>query len=285
MPQGLRRGSGRDRLRQTAGRLRRSEALRVIDAIVTCYTEAMVEHHEATKFPPVRGIPPTPDPMASPFADLEDDLPGTSRGEEAMMDFNSSKPVSGQITALVDAGMQQPTSRAAAARDYLGHRVWGTCERALQFEYAKAPGRSRARHGGRMLRIFERGHVMEDCMVAWLATQVSTCARTKPTAAVRFLRRRTVACAAHVDGVIVGGPEGFRLSRALGRTNASARSRGASWKKACSRVAKPVYAAQVAIYQAYLATARAPALFTAINADTMDIYVELVPFDARWRSA
>jgi hypothetical protein len=52
-----------------------AEALRVIDAIVTCYTESMVEHHEETKFPPVRGMPPTPDPMASPLADLEDDLP------------------------------------------------------------------------------------------------------------------------------------------------------------------------------------------------------------------
>ena len=52
-----------------------AEALRVIDAIVTRYTEAMVEHHEATKFPPVRGMPPTPDPLANPFADLEDDLP------------------------------------------------------------------------------------------------------------------------------------------------------------------------------------------------------------------
>lgn len=52
-----------------------AEALRVIDAIVTCYTEAMVEHHAETKFPPVRGMAPTPDPMANPFADLEDDLP------------------------------------------------------------------------------------------------------------------------------------------------------------------------------------------------------------------
>ncbi len=55
------------------------EALQVIDAIVTCYTEAMVEHHEASKYPPVRGMPSTPDPMtpssANPFADLEDDLP------------------------------------------------------------------------------------------------------------------------------------------------------------------------------------------------------------------
>ena len=48
-----------------------AEALRVIDAIVTCWTEAMVAHHEETKFPPVRGMAPMPDP----FANLKDDLP------------------------------------------------------------------------------------------------------------------------------------------------------------------------------------------------------------------
>ncbi len=53
-----------------------AQALQVIEAIVTGYTEAMVKHHEATKFPPVRGLPATPDPMAvNPFADMEDDLP------------------------------------------------------------------------------------------------------------------------------------------------------------------------------------------------------------------
>ena len=56
-----------------------AEALRVIDAIVTCYTEAMAAHHEATKFPPVRGLPPTPDPLApdaaNPFVDFDDDIP------------------------------------------------------------------------------------------------------------------------------------------------------------------------------------------------------------------
>ena len=49
-----------------------AEALRVIDAIVTRYTEAMVEHHEATKFPPVRGMKEN---VNDPFTDLEDDLP------------------------------------------------------------------------------------------------------------------------------------------------------------------------------------------------------------------
>lgn len=58
------------------GEYSEAQALQVIEAIVTGYTEAMVTHHEATKFPPVRGLPSTPDPMAvNPFADMEDDLP------------------------------------------------------------------------------------------------------------------------------------------------------------------------------------------------------------------
>jgi hypothetical protein len=61
-----------------------AEALQVIDAIVTCWTEAMTAHHEASKYPPVRGMAPTADPMAAvaktpdssnPFADMKDDLP------------------------------------------------------------------------------------------------------------------------------------------------------------------------------------------------------------------
>ena len=61
------------------GEYSEAQALQVIEAIVTGYTEAMVAHHEATKFPPVRGLPHTPDPMrvnpANPFSDMEDDLP------------------------------------------------------------------------------------------------------------------------------------------------------------------------------------------------------------------
>jgi len=57
-----------------------ADALQVIDAIVTRYTEAMVEHHEATRYPPVRGMRPMPDPMAAPdggtpFADMPSDAP------------------------------------------------------------------------------------------------------------------------------------------------------------------------------------------------------------------
>jgi hypothetical protein len=48
---------------------------------------------------------------------------------------------------------------------------------------------------------------------------------------------------------------------------------------------KPVYAAQIAVYQAYMEASVpgisvAPAVFTAINKDTAEMHHELVPFDA-----
>jgi hypothetical protein len=62
-----------------------AQALSVIEAIVTGYTEAMVAHHERSKYPPVRmsGAKAVSDPIRAPvpattsssLADMKDDLP------------------------------------------------------------------------------------------------------------------------------------------------------------------------------------------------------------------
>lgn len=196
-----------------------------------------------------------------------------------MIDFNSSASLSGRLTALIDAGMQQARSKQSA-RTYLGaSRLGASCERALQYEYVQAPVDYGRETPGRILRIFERGHVMEDCMVTWLRGAGFDVRTRKPdgeqfgfSAAERRLQ-------GHIDGVIVGGPEGFGYPclwehKCLG---------GKSWhdlEKNRLAVSKPVYAAQVALYQAYLELHEHPALFTAANADSMEIYAEFVPFDA-----
>jgi hypothetical protein len=195
-----------------------------------------------------------------------------------MIDFNSSTSVSGQLTALVDAGMQRARA-SETGRDYLGaSRLGVACERALQYEFAKAPIDSGRRLEGRMLRIFERGHVMEDCMVAWLRA-AGFDLRTRKADGEQFgFSAADGRLKGHVDGVIVAGPEGFAYpalweNKCLGNK---------SWRDLDKHklvVSKPVYAAQVAIYQAYLELHEHPAIFTAINADTMEIYTELVPFD------
>ena len=60
-----------------------------------------------------------------------------------------------------------------------------------------------------------------------------------------------------------------------------------SWKDTVKKgmtISKPVYAAQIALYQAYMepqipGLAKHPALFTAVNKDTCELYFEQVPFD------
>ena len=53
-----------------------AEAMTVIDAIVTRYTEALTEHHERVSMPPLRGVSPA-ETIRDPFADVKDDLPWT----------------------------------------------------------------------------------------------------------------------------------------------------------------------------------------------------------------
>ncbi len=196
-----------------------------------------------------------------------------------MIDFNSSSSISGQVTALVDAGMQQARTRQSG-RQYLGaSRLGVACERALQFEYAKAPIDHGREIPGRMLRIFERGHVMEDCMVGWLR-DAGFDLRTRKGDGEQFgFSVADGRLQGHIDGVIVGGPEGFAYP-ALWENKCLGNKSWRDLEKNRLAVAKPVYAAQVAIYQAYLELHDHPAIFTAVNADTMEIYTEAVPFDA-----
>lgn len=196
-----------------------------------------------------------------------------------MLDFNATSSLSGQVSALVDAGMQAH-ARQQQRREYLGaSRLGVACERALQFEYADAPVDSGKDFSGRILRIFERGHVTEDLMVGWLRLagfDLRTQGRDGHQFGFSLLDGRLQG---HVDGVIVDGPEAYAYpclweNKCLGAK---------AWRDLEKRrlaVAKPVYAAQVALYQAYLELHTHPALFTAVNADSMEIYAEFVPFDA-----
>ncbi len=196
-----------------------------------------------------------------------------------MMDFNSSSSLSGQITALVDLGMQRLRSEEMP-RDYLGaSRLGVSCARALQYEFAKAPVDPGRDADGRLLRIFRRGHVMEDCMVDWLRA-AGFDLRTRKANGDQFgFSAAGGRLQGHIDGVIVGGPEGFTYP-ALWENKCLGSKSWRDLEKSGLAVAKPVYAAQVAIYQAYLELHEQPAIFTAVNADTMEIYAELVPFDA-----
>lgn len=196
-----------------------------------------------------------------------------------MLDFNASSSLSGRISALIGAGMQAQRA-AETPRAYLGaSRLGVACERALQYEYAQAPVDPGRAAEGRMLRIFARGHVMEDAMVTWLR-QAGFDLLTHPAGGEPFgFSVADGRLQGHIDGVFVGGPEGFAYP-CLWECKCLGAKAWRDLEKRRLAVAKPVYAAQVALYQAYLDLHEYPALFTAVNADTMEIYAELVPFDA-----
>jgi hypothetical protein len=196
-----------------------------------------------------------------------------------MIDFNSSTSISGQVSALIDAGLQQIRA-SQAPRQYLGaSRLGVSCERALQYEFAKAPVDEGRETDGRILRIFERGHVMEDCMVAWLRSGGFDLRTRKANGEQFGFSAIDGRLQGHIDGVIVGGPEGFAYP-ALWECKCLGAKSWRDLEKNKLAASKPVYHAQVVLYQAYLQLHEHPAIFTAINADTMEIYTELVPFDA-----
>ena len=196
-----------------------------------------------------------------------------------MLDFNSTTTLSERFEALVDAGLQA-REQQQARRQYLGaSRLGVSCERQLQYEYAQAPVDPGREFSGRILRIFERGHRTEDAMVGWLRA-AGFILKTEVKDGQQFgFSVADGKLQGHCDGVFVGGPEGFAYPalwecKALGSK---------SWNDLVKKglaASKPVYATQVAIYQTYLGLHDTPAIFTAVNADSMEIYTELVPFDA-----
>ena len=114
----------------------------MIDAIVTCWSEAMVSAR-GHQFPPVRACRRRPTRWHRSGQSVSPTWRTTCRGnrrrEETMMDFNSSSSLLGsghRLGRCRDAGCPCPPVRTPVPRRLASRRG---CERALQFEYAKAP--------------------------------------------------------------------------------------------------------------------------------------------------
>ena len=203
-----------------------------------------------------------------------------------MLDFNHRPSTGEQINALVDAALNAERE-ATPPRTYLGaSRLGHACERALQFEFAGAPKDEGADFSGQTLRIFAIGHQLEDLAIRWLrAAGIDLVTQKRDGGQFGF----SVAggrIRGHVDGIIADAPAalGMRVPALWECKTMNAKNWRACVKDGVT-VSKPVYAAQIAIYQAYMepsvpGISSAPSLFTAINKDTAELHHELVPFDA-----
>ena len=202
-----------------------------------------------------------------------------------MLDFNHRPKIDEQITGLIDRALAHERE-GQAPREYLGaSRLGVTCERALQYEYTHTPADAGRDFSGRVLRIFEVGHLLEDLAVRWLRLAGFDLYTRKAQGGQFGFSVAGSRIRGHVDGILNAGPTDFGLGYPAIWEFKTMNDK--SWRDTVKHgvaKSKPVYAAQVAIYQAYMeanipGVAVNPALFTAINKDTQEIWFELLPFD------
>lgn len=195
-----------------------------------------------------------------------------------MIDFNhgTTRKEAFDWQAAIDAGIVAENAKQER-RQYLGgSRLGEACARALQYEYLGTP--KDKSFTGRTYRIFEAGHRMEDAAIGWIRA-AGFDLRTEKGGKQFGFEVADGRIRGHIDGVVCGGPAGpfpyLFEHKALGDK---------SWKDVVKKgvaVSKPVYAAQVAMYQAYMDLTEHPALFMATNRDSLEVYVERIPYNAR----
>ncbi|PSJ17150.1 hypothetical protein [Nitrosomonas supralitoralis] len=203
-----------------------------------------------------------------------------------MLDYNHQMKLYERITALIDQAMDAERCQQKP-RQYLGaSRLGVACDRALQYEYAGAPVDPDRSLSGRILRVFAVGHVLEDLVIRWLRMAGFELYNQKAKGGQFGFSVADGRIQGHVDGIIKAAP--IDLGLTLPMLFECKTMNDKSWRETVKKgvtTAKPIYAAQMAIYQAYMegeieGISRNPALFTAINKDTQEIWFELVPFDA-----
>jgi hypothetical protein len=195
----------------------------------------------------------------------------------AALDFNRAILSERPINSLINALIERAEPPGENWRQYLGASAIGSeCLRKAQFDWMCDPV-----FPARIKDIFARGHFFEDLTRHHLISagfEFAPKERLKFTAVGGLFR-------GHADGIIVAGPQlpaarypclwehkclkaqGWRAIERDGLTGLYA-----------------VYAAQVAIYQAYLNVTN-PALFSVVNADTCERLHFLIPFDAQLAQA
>ena len=206
-----------------------------------------------------------------------------------MLDFNNRPSMGDRINMAVDAALE--TERAGTPpRDYLGaSRLGHACERALQFEFTATPKDEGQDFSGQLLRIFAIGHQLEDLAIRWLRAaglDLYTRKGNRPDGEQFGFAVAGGRIRGHVDGIIASAPAALGLGTpALWECKTMNAKNWRACVKDGVTVSKPVYAAQIALYQAYMepsvpGISANPALFSAINKDTAELHHELVPFDA-----
>jgi hypothetical protein len=190
-----------------------------------------------------------------------------------VLDFNRANLSEQPINLTINGLIERAAPPGENYRQYLGASAIGTeCLRRVQYDWMCDP-----EFPIRTQDIFARGHFFEAVTRQHLIKAGFRFANAKGLefkAAEGMFR-------GHADGIIIDGPSVPALSYPTVWEHKCLGARG--WRAIERDGLKglyTVYAAQVAIYQAYL-DLTSPALFSVVNADTCERLHFLVPFDAQ----
>jgi hypothetical protein len=190
-----------------------------------------------------------------------------------VIDLNRASLSDTPLSVAINAAIERAEPPEENTRKYLGASTIGSaCMRKVQYDWMCDPA-----HPTQTRDIFRRGHLLEELSRQHFIRagfKFAPSERLGFSAAGGLLR-------GHADGILTAGPElpgvGFPCAwehKGLGDKGWRGLERDGIEK------AYPQYAAQVWIYQAYLGVTENPAIFTAVNANTMARLHLLVPFNA-----
>lgn len=188
------------------------------------------------------------------------------------LDFNRANLSERPINQLINELIEQAEPAGQNFRQYLGASAIGAeCLRKIQFDWMCDP-----MFPARIKDIFARGHFFEEVTRQHL---IAAGFKFAPKERLEF-KAADGLFRGHADGILEAGPQLPALRYPALWEHKALKAKG--WK-AIERDGLAglyaSYAAQVAIYQAYLDVTN-PALFSIVNADTCERLHFLIPFDA-----
>jgi hypothetical protein len=188
------------------------------------------------------------------------------------LNFNRANLSERPINTLINELVERSEPSSENYRQYLGASAIGSeCLRKIQYDWMCDPV-----HPVRTLSIFARGHFHEDLAREHL---IKTGFKFAPPERLEFQAAGGL-FRGHADGILIDGPPvpALRYPCVWEHKCLNAKGWKAIERDGLAGLYVP-YAAQVAMYQAYLNVTNA-ALFTVTNADTCERLYLLVPFDA-----
>jgi len=202
-----------------------------------------------------------------------------SFGQNEMRTGGSLSKYCDDIVAALDQGILEK-EEGREGRKYLGASSLGDpCARKIQYRYMGYKPDADKGFPAKTLRTFSLGHAIEDLMVMFFKDAGFDLRVSKSMKDEQFgFSIADGEIRGHIDGVICGGPVDIEYPMLWECKSANDKKFKEFVNKGVA-VANPVYAAQVALYQTYMDLYKNPCVFTVLNKNTSEVYIELVPYN------